>query len=127
VEDMFAGCLPFRREDVDVVESGMMKEGVGIRVVSLPRYVCPGTGGEVDPKSLVEVIESGSWGDNLGEGVFPLSFLVGERSGLGFGDADAERGGFRICKSGFKRWVSCLKNLGAIVLYIRDLVHYELA
>jgi hypothetical protein len=38
-----------------------MSERVGTRVVSLPVYVGTGAvGGEVNPKSRVEVIESGS-------------------------------------------------------------------
>jgi hypothetical protein len=107
---------------VDVVETGTMRDGDGSRVVSFPLYavmiIGAGVEGTLKPKSFVRISGTASSCDLIGSSVFSFAPTVGLGDVGGFGDGDAEGDGGRIWRSGFKRCVSCLRKLGAIVLYI---------
>jgi hypothetical protein len=117
-EAIVAGSLPFVDfvvakvlvVIVEVVESGTMSDGDGSRVVSIPLYVLvaagAGDGGEVEPKSCVNIAGVGTTGDTIGAGdLVSTTGGIGDAGGFGDGDAegDAEGVGGKICRSGFKR------------------------
>jgi hypothetical protein len=114
-----------------VVDSGMMRDGDGSCVVSFPLYavmtIGAGIEGTFKPKSFVNISGTAFSVDLMGDSVFPFAPTVGLGDAGGFGDGDAEGDGGRICRSGFKRCVSCLMKPGAIVIYIACLRHYELS